>query len=216
MFLDLSHPLEDGMPCYPGLPRPKIASHFDHAGSRSRYQGQAEFYVNHVDMVGNTGTYLDAPFHRHPRGPDLSELPLDRVAGVSGLLVDASSSPERALSLPAEPREIAGRAVLFRTDWDTRWGSDWYWEPGPYLSGQAVDLLVASAPAVVGVDFWNVDDTTDLSRPAHTRLLAAGIPIVEHLTRLGALPRTGFRFFAVPLPLVRGASFSVRAFAEVP
>jgi arylformamidase len=215
-FVDLSHPLEDGMPGYPGLPRPSFRALFDHAGSHARYQGRAAFYVNHVDMPGNVGTYLDAPFHRHPEGVDLARLPLERVAGVPGPVIELPWSGTRALELPGDPAAWRDRAVLVHTGWDTRWGSPYYWEPGPFLSAGSVERLVAARPALVGVDFWNVDDVEDLVRPAHTALLGAGIPIVEHLRGLGQLPTEGFRFFAVPLRLVRGASFTVRAFAERP
>ena len=186
----------------------------DHDASRARYEGRAEFYLGRVEMSGNTGTYVDAPFHRHRDREDLAGLPLDRLAGRPGVVVDASSEPGPVdIALPAE--EVRGRAVLVRSGWDRRWGTEAYWAPDPWLSPGAVDLLVDGGVALVGVDWTNVDDTTDPSRPAHTRLLGAGIPIVEHLRGLDALPRDGFRFFAVPPRIVRGASFPVRAFAEL-
>jgi kynurenine formamidase len=213
-LVDLSHPIENGMRAYPGLPAPKIGSILNHEESRSRYDGKAEFYLGKVEMPGNVGTYLDSPFHRYPDGADLSRVPLESIAGLPGIVIDASASPG-PVSLECPASELRGRAVLVRTGWDARWGTDSYWEPGPYLSGPAIELLIRSAAALVGVDFWNVDDTSDLARPAHTRLLAAGILIVEHMANLYQLPRTGFRFYAVPPPLVRGASFPVRAFAEM-
>jgi arylformamidase len=214
--VDLSFPLEDGMPVYPGfLPEPRIGAILDHDASRDRYQGKAEFYLGKVEMSGNTGTYLDAPFHRHRDREDLAGLPLERLAGLPGIVVDASEEAAPVeIGLPGD--EIRGRAVLVRAGWDRRWGSDAYWEPDPWLSATSLDLLVDGGAALVGVDWTNVDDTTDPIRPAHTRLLGAGIPIVEHMTRLDALPRDGFRFFAVPPTIVRGASFPVRAFAELP
>jgi arylformamidase len=215
VFVDLSFPIEDGLPTLPGvLPEARVGAILDHDASRDRYQGRAEFYLGKVDMPGNTGTYLDAPFHRHREAADLAALPLDRVANLPGVVVHAPDA-NAPVEIDLEPDRIQGRAVLVRTGWDGRWGTDAYWEADPYLSEATLDALVQGGAALVGVDFNNVDDTTDPARPAHTRLLGAGIPIVEHLTNLGALPDQGFRFFAVPPRIVRGASFPVRAFAEL-
>lgn len=214
-FVELSHPLENGMKAYPGLPSPKFDALMDHAESRSRYQGKAEFYLGKAEMVGNLGTYLDSPFHRYRDGADLSRIPLESVAGLPGLALDAVSSGGRAVGVECDESELAGRAVLVRSGWDRRWGQDNYWEPGPYLSQDLVGRLIRARAKLVGVDFWNVDDTGDPARPAHTRLLGAGILIVEHLCNLSALPRDGFRFYAAPLRIVGGASFPVRAFAEL-
>ncbi len=213
-LVDLSHRIEDGMPSYPGLPSPRVGAFLNHAQSRSRYAGKAEFFIGRVEMVGNTGTYLDSPFHRYAEGADLSAIPLEALAGLPGIVVDAPElrAPVR---LACAEDALRGRAVLVRTGWDRRWGTPRYWEPGPYLASESLELLVRAGAALVGVDFWNVDDTEDLSRPVHTRLLAANILIVEHLANLGALPRSGFRFFAVPPALVRGSSFPVRAFAQM-
>jgi arylformamidase len=216
MFVDLSFPIEDGMPTNPGLlPEARVEAILDHDASRDRYEGKAEFFLGKVDMPGNTGTYLDSPFHRHRDRPDLAALPLDRLAGLPGVIVDAPQDPG-PVDLGLDVEAVRGRAILFRSGWDRRWGSETYWEPDPHLSGEALDRLIEGGAALVGVDWTNVDDTTDPSRPAHTRLLGAGIPIVEHLRGLDALPRDGFRFTAVPPAIVRGASFPVRAFAEVP
>jgi len=214
-FVELNHVLEDGMPGYPGLPGPRIGAFFDHQESASRYENKAQFYIGRVEMVGNTGTYLDSPFHRYPEGADLSRIPLEKVAGLRGIALDAVVAPTREVTVEAAEKDLRGRAVLIRTGWDRRWGTESYWEPGPFLSESAIDLLLRSRAALVGVDFWNVDNTADLARPAHTRLLAAGILIVEHLADLGELPRSEFRFYAVPLRIARGASFPVRAFAEL-
>jgi len=213
-LLDLSHAIEDGMAAYPGLPSPRVGAFLTHAQSRSWYAGKAEFYIGRIEMVSNTGTYLDSPFHRYPEGPDLSEIPLEALAGLPGIVVDAPElrGPVR---LECAEENLSGRAVLVRTGWDQRWGTPRYWEPGPYLASESLDLLIRAGAALVGVDFWNVDDTEDLSRPAHTRLLAANVLIVEHLANLAALPRTGFRFYAVPPRIARGASFPVRAFAQL-
>jgi kynurenine formamidase len=214
-LVELNHVLEDGMMAYPGLPQPKIGAFRDHQESRPFYKDQAEFYLGKVDMVCNLGTYLDSPFHRYPDGTDLSQIPLKMVAGVPGVIFDAAVSSNRSIALDGDESEFHGRAVLIRTGWDRRWGTESYWELGPYLSEESIELLIRSKVTLVGVDFWNVDDTMDPARPAHTRLLASNILIVEHLCNLSALPRTDFRFFAVPLRIVRGASFPVRAFAEI-
>ncbi len=214
-LVELNHILEDGMTPYPGLPSPKIGAFLDHEASRSRYNDQAEFYLGKVDMVCNLGTYLDSPFHRYPDGLDLSQIPLERIAGLPGIVLDGVVSSNRSITLHADYSELDEKAVLIRTGWDKRWGTEGYWELGPFLSEKSIDLLIRSRVKLVGVDFWNVDDTMDPARPAHTRLLASDILIVEHLCDLSVLPRTDFKFYAVPLRIVRGASFPVRAFAEI-
>ena len=214
-LIEMNHVLEDGMMAYPGLPRPKIGAFLDHQASRSRYHDQAEFYLGKVEMVCNLGTYLDSPFHRYRGGADLSQVPLEKVAGIPGIVFDGPVSSDRSIIINAKDSELQGRAVLIRTGWDKRWGTESYWEPGPYLSEKSIDLLIRSKAILVGVDFWNVDNTADFVRPAHTRLLASDILIVEHLCNLSALPQTGFRFYAVPLRIIQGASFPVRAFAEI-
>jgi kynurenine formamidase len=214
-LVELNHIIEDGMPAYPGLPSPQIGAVMDHDQSRSRYGWKAEFYLGRVVMPGNCGTYLDSPFHRHREKADLSRVPIEKIARLPGLVLDAAVASRAPVRINCDPEKLAGRAVLIRTGWDARWGTARYWEPAPYLAGEFVDLLVKAKPALVGVDFWNVDNTEDLSRPAHTGLLAADILIVENLRNLGALPFSGFRFYAVPLRIVRGASFPIRAFAEV-
>lgn len=217
-YIELNHILEEGMPVYPGFSPPRFGSSLDHESSRDRYQGKAEFYLGEIEMATNTGTYMDSPFHRYRDGADLSNIPLDSIAGVPGIVIDAGPSANREVPLELLERarpDLAGRAVLIRTGWDARWGTDDYWEPGPYVSAAGAEVLAEASPAVVGVDFWNIDDTTDPARPAHTRLLGSNIPIVEHLANLGDLPSGGFRFYAVPPRIVRGANFPVRAFAEL-
>ncbi len=163
---------------------------------------------------GHLATCLHAPFYRFEDGDDLSRLPLAAVAGIPGLVVDASPQPG-ALELELDKETIKDRAVIIRTGWDERWGTAGYWEPGPYIQAEILDLLVGGGAALVGVDFWNVDDAADLASKARTRLLRAGVLVVEHLCNLRGLPREGFRFFAVPLRIAGGASFPVRAFAEL-
>ncbi len=216
-FVELNHVIKDGMPAYPGLPRPRITAYMNHEESRSRYEGKAEFHISRLEMVGNTATYLDSPFHRYPNAPDLSSIPLEKVAGLSAIVLNAELN-EREIQpedLDFERRELRDKAVLIRTGWDERWGSEAYWEPCPYLSEKLADILAEAGIALVGVDFWNVDDIFNPSRPVHTKLLATNIPIVENLCNLSALPEKGFRFYAVPLRIVRGSSVPVRAFAEI-
>jgi arylformamidase len=215
VVIDLSHVIRDGMPAYPGLPRPVVGLHTDHAASRAQYDDRAEFAIGRFELVGNVGTYLDSPFHRYRDGADVSALPLAALVALPTVVVEVSEAARRARRLDpllASAGPLAGRAVLFRTGWDERWGSAAYWEPGPYLGEAVLDQLVHARPAVVGVDFWNVDDPRDPSRPAHTRLLGAGIPVVEHLTHLGDIP-DGARTFFVPLAIQGAPSVPVRAFA---
>lgn len=209
---EISHPIADGMPSFPGLPRPRVGLHIDHAASRPRYDDRAEFAIGLVAWVGNVGTYVDSPYHRFPGTPDVSELPLDRLVDLPTVVVDARGAPGRAIDVPLPAGPLAGHAVLFRTDWDARWGTPAYWEPGPYLGPAVVEQLLHHRPALVGVDFWNADDPDDPVRPVHTELLGAGIPIVEHLCRLGEVPPEA-RTYVVPLAVVGAPSFPVRAFA---
>jgi kynurenine formamidase len=214
-LIDLSHPINDGMAAYPGLPPARIFTILDHDASRDRYGGQAEFHLGGAELAGNTGTYLDAPFHRFRGREDLATLPLETVVGLPGIVLDRDTT-ERAVSLDGvEVTSFLGHAVLVRTGWDARWGTDAYWSHAPFLPAAAVERLIAAGARLVGVDFGNVDDTDDLSRPAHTGLLEAGVPIVENLRGLDRLPREGFVFSAPPIAIVRGAAFPVRAFAEV-
>jgi arylformamidase len=215
-FVELSHEIRDGMPVFPGLDPPRVGAILDHERSRPRYGGQAEFYLGKIEMACNTGTYIDSPFHRFRDGDDLSEIGLDDVAGLPGLVLEGRVGSDRAVVLEADDAALAGRAVLIRTGWDERWGTERYWEPGPFVSRASLELLLCSRPKLVGVDFWNADDIDDPSRRIHTALLRERILIVEHLCNLASLPPTGFRFFAVPLRLVGGASIPIRAFAEIP
>jgi arylformamidase len=220
-YLDLSHPIEDGMAVAPGLPSPRIEPYLSHAASRARYAGQAAFEITRLFLVGNTGTSLDSPFHRFADGTDVAAVGLERLAGVPGLRLDAvavTGGAERAVSAApgtVEPDALRGRAVLLRTGWDRHWGTAGYWRASPFLVTALVDRLVRAGPALVGVDLPNVDDTDDPSRPAHTRLLRAGIPILESLHGLDRLPASGFRLFALPLAVAGAAAVPVRVVAEV-
>lgn len=213
-LIDLSHRLMPDMPAYPGLPVPRFGAWFTHEQSAERglYAPGTTFQIATYELGGNTGTYVDAPFHRHPQGQDLAALPLARLADVPGLVVIA---PRDGPIEPATFEGIAvqGKAVLVRTGWSERWGGPDYFRSGPFLTGAACQALAGAGAALVGIDCANIDDMGDPTRPAHTILLAAGIPIVEHLRALDELPPAGFRFFAVPPAIVGGTSFTVRAFA---
>jgi kynurenine formamidase len=199
---------------YPGLPVPVISDHLSREMSRTRYAPGTEFQIGRIDMVATTGTYLDAPFHRYPDGIDLAGLGLDRLADLDGVVVRCTTRPAPAIDVPAfRDAAVRGRAVLVHTGWDRHWGTPAYGVGNPFLTRAAAEFLIQGGAKLVGIDSLNIDDPTDGTRPAHTALLGAGIPIVEHLTGLERLPDAGFRFFAVP-PMVRGmGSFPVRAFA---
>ena len=214
VIVDLSHPISDGLVTYPGLPAPSITDHLSRPASRERYAPGYEFQIGRIDMVSNTGTYLDTPFHRFADGHDLTGLDLARVADVPGVVVEVSGQVAGADLL--EGVDVGGRAVLFRTGWDSHWGTEGYGQPDhPFLGVDAAEALVAAGAAVVGIDSVNIDGTSSGERPIHTALLEAGIPIVEHLTGLDVLVGRPFRFFALP-PAIEGlGTFIVRAIAVV-
>jgi kynurenine formamidase len=211
-FVDLSHTVVDGMVTYPGLPGPELSDHLSREASRDRYAPGTEFQIGRISMVANTGTYLDTPFHRFDGGSDLAAIPLDAVADLPVVVVDAAGPAIDAGSLPDD--DLEGVAVLFRTGWDRHFGSESYGAGGhPYLADGAVDALVARRPALVGIDSVNIDGTATGERPAHTGLLGAGIYVLEHLTGLDGLVGTGWRLFAVPVKVAGMGTFPVRAFA---
>jgi arylformamidase len=204
------------MKTYPGLPEPRAELFLDYDTSRDTFQGQAEFRIASLHVCGNTGTYVDAPIHRFRGGADLARLPLERLAHVPAIVIDVRRCSDRGIGREVfQGVDLRGKAVLVRTDWSERWGTPAYFEPHPFLTADACDLLVAGGAHLVGIDSLNVDDRMDLARPAHTRLLGAGIPICELLTSLSAVPEGGF-LHAVPIAWVGGASFPVRAYVLVP
>lgn len=215
-LVDLSHEIEHGMVTYPGLPTPAIGDWLSRAASETRYAPGTTFQIGRIDFVANTGTYIDAPFHRYDGGKDVADYPLEAVADLDGVVVRATERAGRALDIDVfRPIATRGKAVLVHTGWDTHWRTERYGSGHPFITRAAAEHLVAAGAALVGIDSLNIDDASDGSRPAHTVLLGAGVAIVEHLCRLGDLPDTGFRFYAVP-PRVRGmGSFPVRAFAAV-
>lgn len=216
MFIDLSHEVVHGMTTYRGLPPPVVSEHLSREASRSHYSPGTEFHIGRIAMVANTGTYVDAPFHRYPQGKDLAELPLASVANLPGVVVRAPHARGRAVS-PELVRglEVAGKAVLVHTGWDEHWGTDRYGEGSPYLTEEAARLLADGGAKLVGIDAHNIDDTSGGTRPVHSLLLQREIPVVEHLCHLEALPEGGFRFFAVPVKVRAMGTFPVRAFAIV-
>jgi arylformamidase len=215
-LVDLSHPIRDAMPAYPGLPPVRMTALLAREASRERYEGKAEFLLAGFDLAGNTGTYLDAPFHRFADGTDLAGLELERLVDVQGICVGANDDDRPMRLDEVDDARLRDRAVLFRTGWDVWWESEEYWRDSPFLPVETVERLVSAGVRLVGIDAGNVDDTGDPSRPAHTGLLAAGIPILENLTNLAALPSEGFTVTAAPLPFEGGATFPVRAYARIP
>jgi kynurenine formamidase len=215
-LLDLSHTIENGMLTYKGLPAPLICDHLSREQSRRLYADGTEFQIARIDMVANTGTYIDTPFHRYADGVDITGLELERISNVPAVAVRITGSESRAIDWTHfVPADCAGKAVLVHTGWDRHWRTDRYFEGHPYLTARAAEYLRDHGALLVGIDSLNIDDTSGGTRPVHSILLRAGIPIVEHLTRLDALPDSGFRFSAVP-PRIRGmGTFPVRAHAHI-
>lgn len=215
-MIDVSHTVEHGMITYKGLPAPAISDFLSREASREHYASGTEFHIARIEMVANTGTYIDSPFHRYPDGRDLSELPLESLANLEGITVRTIGASNRAIDSSAfDGRDLGGKAVLIHTGWDKNWRTDAYFENHPYLTADAALRLVEERVSLVGIDSYNIDDTADLMRPAHSILLRSGIPIVEHLCNLESLPDSGFRFFAVPVKVKAFGTFPVRAFGIV-
>ena len=214
MLVDVSHSVEHGMITYKGLPAPVISDFLSREDSHTRYAPGTEFHIGKIDMVANTGTYIDSPFHRYAHGKDLSQLDLEVLANVAGIVVRSS---DRAIDEQLlDNVDVSGKAVLFHTGWDAHWRTDTYSNgEHPFLTEGAANRLAKSGAAIVGIDSFNIDSTADGNRPAHSILLGHDIPIVEHLCDLGKLPDSGFKFFAVPVKVREFGTFPVRAFAIV-
>lgn len=212
-LVDLSHEIEHGMITYPGLPGPVVSDFLGREASRGHYAEGTTFHIARVRMVANTGTYVDSPFHRFAHGKDIGSLPLERLADLPGLVIDASRGGRELDATLFSGRDLSGLAVLVRTGWDAHWRTPRYAEGHPHLTRAAAEHLAGAGPALVGIDSLNIDDTNDGVRPAHTLLLGSGIPIVEHLTNLQELPESGFRLHCVPAPFRGLGSFPVRAYA---
>jgi kynurenine formamidase len=213
-FVELSHQIVAGMTTYPGLPGPEITDHLSREDSRGVYAEGTEFAIGRISMVGNTGTYVDSPFHRYAGGMDLAGLPLESLAELPALVVRVDG---RAVDVDAlAGLEVGGHAVLVHTGWDRHWRTPAYGADAPYLTGAAAQWLAAHDARLVGIDSVNIDRTDGDDRPAHSILLGAGIPVVEHLTGLAGVPDAGARFTAVPPRVAGFGTFPVRAYATVP
>ncbi len=212
-LVDLSHSVADGTVTYQGLPAPRICDFWTREGSAEHYDDGSSFQIGRIDMVANTGTYLDTPFHRYADGDDLARVGIERCANLRGLLV---RSHDMAVDAPLfEGLDVRGKAVLVHTNWSRHWGSEAYFEGHPFLTEAAARLLADRGAALVGIDSYNIDDTRTRRRPIHTILLGAGTLIVEHMTNLASLPEGGFRFTAAPPKIAGMGTFPVRAFAEI-
>jgi kynurenine formamidase len=215
-LIDLSHPIEHGMTTYPGLPGPVVCDYFSREETRPQYQGKAEFVISKVELVGNTGTYIDAPFHRFEDGVDIAGLPMERIALLPAVVFRTRGREQRAIGPEVfDGVDLAGLAVLVETGWSDHWRTVRYLSGHPFLTASAAIALRNAGAALVGIDSLNIDDMDDLARPVHTILLGAGIPVVEHLTGLDGVPDRGFRFTAAAAPVVGCGTFPVRAFAAL-
>jgi len=212
-YVDLSHTIEDGLITYKGLPAPIICDYLSREASKAMYEEGTEFQIGKIEMVANTGTYLDTPFHRYQDGQDLSEVELANLAGLEAIVIRVH---ERAISEQNfYGHDVKGKAVLVHSGWDIHWNTNAYFEQSPYLTEGAAVYLRDKEAALVGIDSFNIDDTSGKARPVHSILLRAGIPIVEHLCQLQQLPDEGFLFYAVPPKIKKMGTFPVRAFAEL-
>ena len=214
-FLDLSHTLIDGMVTFPGLPGPIICDYLSRQASRARYAPGVEFQIGKIEMVANTGTYLDSPFHRYADGKDLAALPLESLADLNAIVVEGSGDARGIGAEAFEGLDVRGKAVLVRTGWDRHWGTPRYLSGNPFLTAAAATCLVERGAMLLGIDSLNIDDLEDPTRPVHSTLLGEEIPIVEHLCNLGSLPGHGFRFSAVPPKVAGFGTWPVRAFASL-
>jgi kynurenine formamidase len=212
MLIDVSHVVESGMVTYKGLPAPLVCDFLSREASRKVYAPGTEFHIGKIEMVANTGTYIDAPSHRFEAGADVSELLIDRVANLPGLVVRVEPGRRAVTRAAFDGLDVRGKAVLVQTGWDAHWRTDQYFEGHPFLTPDAAEFLAVAGAVLVGIDSLNIDDTADLKRPVHTTLLGLGVTIVEHLTGLARLPDDGFRFFAVPVKVKGMGTFPVRAF----
>lgn len=204
--VDLNHVIEPG---------PVVCDFWSRESTRDHFDDGSTFQIARIDMVANTGTYIDAPYHRFENGHDIAGFVLDRVAGLPGIVVHAPAD-QRIIGVECfEQLTVTGKAVLLRTGWDRYWGTDAYFGANPCLSAAAAEWLRDAGAVLVGIDSLNIDDTRTRSRPVHTLLLGAGIAVVEHLCQLDLLPDEGFRFYAVPPRMMGVGSFPVRAWADI-
>lgn len=212
-LIDLSHEVEHGMITYKGLPTPVICDYLSREESRKHYAPGTEFNIAKIEMVANTGTYVDSPFHRFADGIDLAELPLESLADLEGIVLRAQNLGRAISAKIFQNLDVKGKAVLIHTGWSRHWRTDQYFEGHPFLTRDAAEFLAESGAVFVGIDTYNIDDTTDGTRPVHTTLLGNRIPICEHMCGLENLPDRGFRFHAAPVKVKAFGTFPVRAYA---
>ena len=214
-IVDLSHTLYDGLITYAGLPAPKIDDHMSREESRAHYGEGTQFQIGKIEMVANTGTYVDVPSHRYEDGKDLSMFELAKLVHLAAIRIDVRDSSQRSIDADRIPNsQLKGSAVLIWTDWSRHWATDQYFEDHPYLTKKAARYLVDQGVSLVGIDSLNIDSTQDPARPVHSLLLKHNIPIVEHLTNLDQVPATQFEFNAAPVKVENMGSFPVRAYAR--
>lgn len=214
-LIDVSHTVEHGLVTYKGLPAPVICDWMSREASRIRYAPGTEFHIGKIEMVANTGTYVDSPFHRYEQGKDLSELPLESLADLDCVVVRVPRGAVSIDELPLPAAKLRGRAVLFHTGWDRHFRTDAYFDGHPHLTARVADRLVKAGAIMVGIDSFNIDSVADGERPVHTILLGNDIPICEHMRGLSAVPDEGGRFSAVPVKVKGFGTFPVRAYVSV-
>ncbi len=214
-LIDLSHTIEDGLVTYKGLPAPIICDYLSREASKSHYAEGTSFHIGKIEMVANTGTYLDSPFHRFEDGKDVSELALESVAGLAGIKIQVSSENSAIDRNIFSQHDLSGKAVLVQTNWSHHWNTEQYYEGHPYLTEDAALYLKQQGVVLVGIDSYNIDDTSGGERPVHSTLLRADILIVEHMCNLDLVPDADFSFYAVPVKVRGFGTFPVRAFAEI-
>ena len=214
-LIDLSHTIEEGMITYKGLPAPLICDFLSREESKNHYEEGTEFVIGQINMCSNTGTYIDSPFHRYADGKDLSQLELQQLASVEGVKITVAESSQFVDIEQLQGVDVRGKAVLIETNWSRHWNTDQYFEGHTYVTEAAAIYLRDQGAVIVGIDTYNIDDTSGKTRPVHTTLLGADIPIVEHMCNLADVPDSGFKFYAVPVKVKQFGTFPVRAFAEV-
>ena len=212
-LIDLSHTVAHGLITYKGLPAPIICDYLSREASKKHYAPGVQFQIGKIEMVANTGTYLDSPFHRYENGKDLSQLELKKLANLPAIKITAQRNQTIDVSCFPRDGNLEGKAILVETGWSRNWNTPQYFEGHPFLTADAAQFLADSGVALVGIDSHNIDDVLDLRRPVHSILLKQEIPIVEHMTNLAALPAKDFAFFAVPVKVKGFGTFPVRAFA---
>lgn len=215
-FIDLSHTVTHGMITYEGLPGPLICDYLTREASQSHYADGTTFHIGKIEMVANTGTYLDSPFHRYEKGKDLSQLPLTSLADLDGVIFRVDVTDSSAIGADVfRGHDVHGKAVLVNTNWSRHWGTEAYFDGHPFLTAEAAQWLRDAGATLVGIDSLNIDDISGGERPVHSILLGAEIPIVEHMCHLESVPNVPFKFHAVPVKVKQFGTFPVRAYAIV-